>query len=78
MLRENPHMHLTVPVPEDNPRVFEIIFAITAHGLTPPPEDNLLIGYIKHPGGVAAKMLIGKEENHLALIKGPGQHLFCI
>ena len=67
-----------MPFPEEHPGVLHLLGIETAEDLMRIPHDHVVEWDAHLECGVAAKMLIGQEENLLAALKRPLQRGHCV
>ena len=68
-----PRMHRAVALPEDDARLLDGVGLEATPDLVRIPHHHLIEGHAHFVGGVAAKMLVGQEENLLASVPCPLQ-----
>src|SRR5215475_7757228 len=74
MQRQKPLMHGAVAFPENDPAVVEHLFRVAAEFLIRVPDWHFLQPQAEGITGIAAEMLIRKEQNAIAPLQGPAHH----
>src|SRR5688572_11733858 len=74
MVRKKSLMDRTVPLPQNKPRLAQTLFRVSAKFFKRIPDQHFIQAKSETVGGVASKMLIGKEEDLVGSFKSPAHN----